>query len=118
MTDKINFMTIKIINIINTPNAILQKFGWEVFEKVAQSLRDGKAVELSFEGIENLTSSFCHASIGKLYAEFGAELDEKLNLAYLKKDNYWLDRVNEAKYLALNPEEQVVINDLIADLFE
>lgn len=111
-------MKIKIIDIINTPNAILQKFGWEVFEEVAQSLRDGKAVELSFENIENLTSSFCHASIGKLYAEFGAELDKKLNLTYLKEDNYWSDRVHEAKSLALNPEEQAIMNDLIADLFE
>ena len=62
--------TIKIINIIKTPNAILHKFGLEVFFKLKTLLKNEQKIILSFDGLKNVTSGFCNASIGNVYLEF------------------------------------------------
>lgn len=110
-------MVVKVLNIIGTPNAILQKFGWQVHEFVSNKIESGQTVELSFEGLSNLTSSFCNASIGKLYTQYGEILEEKFKIIDIP-DEYWQERIEESKLLALNPEKAKAFDSIIADLFD
>lgn len=108
---------LNITKIIQTPNAILQKFGWKVFEEVSKELDTGHRVELSFEGLNNLTSSFCNASIGKLYTHYEKDLDQIMTITGVN-DEYWQKRIDEARSLALNPKAAEAFDSLIEKLFD
>jgi hypothetical protein len=110
-------MVIKVLDIIETPNAILQKFGWQVYDFLSDKIENGQTIELSFEGLSNLTSSFCNASIGKLYTQYGETLEEKFKIIGIT-DEYWQERIEESKLLALNPEKAKELSHIVADLFD
>lgn len=112
-------MKLPIREIINTPNAIIQKFGIQVFNEVSKAIKNNptQTIELSFEGLKNITTGFCNAAIGNLYQEFGKSLDEKLIISGIEKNKEWQRRINNAKELALNPNKAREIDAAIAELF-
>jgi len=108
---------LKITEIIGTPNAILHKFGLQLFENLDKLISEKKVVTVSFLGVENLTSGFLNASFGNLYKKHGTALEKLLFLSELN-DEEWRKKFEEAKLLALNPEKAQLIDAAIADLFE
>lgn len=107
---------LRIIDIIGTPNAILHKFGIQVFESISPFLQSNQEVTLSFEGLKNVTSGFCNASIGKAYLDFS---DTGKLLAIEGVGNYpiWQEKINDAIILALDPEKIILQDKAISELF-
>lgn len=108
--------TIKIIDIIGSPNAILHKFGLRLFEVLHGLLSKGEPITVSFEGLHNVTSGFMNASFGNLYQEYGKKLDGMLSVQNVQDD--WQEKLTEAKTLALEPEKARILDEAIADLFD
>jgi hypothetical protein len=106
---------LKIIDIINTPNAILHSFGLKVFEVASESISKNQSVVISFQGLKNITSAFCNASIGKLYLSF-PKTSELLFFEGLENNTLWKEKVQSSIELALNPEKREQQNQAISDL--
>lgn len=106
---------LKIIEVINTQNAILHEFGLQVFDRVKPMIEGNEKVRISFEGLKNVTSGFCNASIGKLYLEF-KNVDKFIHLTGLDGHPIWQEKVNSAITLAKNPELIRLQNNAISEL--
>lgn len=106
---------LKIIEIINSPNAILHDFGIQVYERTKLFLQENQTVLLSFEGLKNVTSGFCNASIGKLYLDF-PKAEGLLQIQGLEKHSIWQEKVSSAIDLAKNPKKITIQNNAISEL--
>lgn len=58
---------LKIKNIINSPFCIASEDGEKVYNVIKKAFEQKDKVQLSFEGIEDLTSAFLNAAVGQLY---------------------------------------------------
>jgi len=112
-------MKITVIKSINTPNAIIQKFGRKIFNEVDSIFIENPEIiiELSFEGLENMTTGFCNALIGGLYQKYGEKMNNQLNITGLGDNKNWNYKVNRSKKLGLNPKKIEKLDSLVADLF-
>jgi hypothetical protein len=106
---------LKIIDIINSQNAILHDFGIKVYDRIKHYLQKKQKVLLSFEGLKNVTSGFCNASIGKLYLQF-PEAEELIQFKGLENHSIWQEKVNSAINLAKNPKKITLQNNAISEL--
>jgi len=61
---------VRIFDIVGGPLCVSADDGQRVHDKIVPLLREGQAVELSFEQVETLISAFLNAAIGQLYGEF------------------------------------------------
>lgn len=111
-------LKLNIKDLIGTQNAILQKFGNQVFKVASDALKEGKQVVLDFNGITNLTSGFCNSSIGQLYSTFNGTADKNLFIKNIDKSSIWYEKVQDAIDLANNPEKAKFIDEAILALFE
>lgn len=108
-------MTIKILDIIKTPNAILHSFGLKVFEEITPYLEKNIKIELSFSGLKNVNSAFCNASVGKVYFDFSSVAH---NLILTDVYNpLWQEKIDDAILLASKPEKIKTQNEAISELF-
>lgn len=101
-------VTIPLTDIVGGPLCVSVEDGQTVFEKIAPLLREGRKVELSFQGVETVISAFLNAAIGQLYGEFTE--DQIRNLVSVKDmaqdDLVMLKRVVEnAKLYFANREK-------------
>ncbi len=64
---------INIVSTIGNKICVAPEDGEKVYQKIREALREDKNVEISFEGIEDLTSLFLNIAIGQLYNEFEHE---------------------------------------------
>lgn len=106
---------VNISEIINTKNAILHKFGLEVYSIVKPYLESNKEVCISFKGLKNITSGFCNASVGKLFLEF-KNAKELLSFEGIESNTLWNEKVQSAILLANNPKEIEIRNNAISEL--
>ena len=113
-------MKLSILELIGTPNGIIQKFGLIVFERVEEALKKNPTqnIELSFVGLKNATTGFFNASIGNLYQKFGEETDKKIKITGLEDNKDWVEKFNDAKELGLNPDKVKKVDSIIAELFQ
>jgi hypothetical protein len=110
---------INIKELIGTSNAIIQKFGFQVYDEVSPILQSGQSqIFLDFSGITNLTSGFCNASIGSLFSTFPIQAQSNIVFENIDKSCIWYEKITDAIELALNPEKAKVIDDAILALFE
>jgi hypothetical protein len=105
-----------IKDVIGTQNAILQKFGLQLFEQIDPFISNGEFIDISFAGLANLTSGFANASFGNLYKKYGNDLSQLIRIVDLD-DVDWKEKLEDAKTLALNPNKAKIIDEAIADLF-
>lgn len=77
-------MTIRVNNVIGSDSATIRDQGLAIYELAKKELKDSKKVEISFEGISIIISSFLNASIGKLYGDF---IDKNLKITGLDKND-------------------------------
>lgn len=106
---------IKILDIIKTRNAILHEFGLKVFIEAKPFLESHREICISFEGLKNVTSGFCNASIGKLYLEY-EDAEKLIQIRGLVGHDIWQEKVSDSINLAKNPERIRIQNDAISEL--
>ena len=109
-------VVINISSSIGTPNAIIQKFGETLYTEALPFINNNTPVTFDFEGIKNLTSGFCNASIGRLFLEFPSTAESLLNFANLNKNSLWQEKVEDSIRLAKNPEESKLYDSALASL--
>lgn len=81
-------MTISVKDIIGSDSATIRDQGLAIYELAKKELADAKEVEISFDGISIVISSFLNASVGKLYGDFAYDfVDENLNVTGLDNDD-------------------------------
>jgi len=72
---------ISLSELVGSPHAVSSADGTFVYDRIADGLRRGESVILSFAGVEDVTSAFLNAAVGQLYAEFGEhQIREKLRV--------------------------------------
>lgn len=103
-------MEIKILDIIGTPNAVLRSTAQDFYIEIESS--SNKNIILNFEGIENLSSGFCNASIGKIVMKYP---EIKNNISIINLNDEILKRKVDS---AINFEANSSINTQIDDLFK
>ncbi|MBI2303013.1 MAG: STAS-like domain-containing protein [Armatimonadetes bacterium] len=62
--------TVVVAQLARTPYCVAAEDGDKVHEAVAAAIRAGVQVEFSFEGVEDLTSVFLNAAVGRLWGEY------------------------------------------------
>ncbi len=107
---------LQILNIINTPNAVLQGFGEKVALEVEKHLLKGEKVVLSFEGLRSVTSGFIHASIGYLYSKFDKNITTLLQLKGVENNTLWQGKIDDAIELALDKEAKKIHEQCLLEL--
>lgn len=113
-----NKNVLHIESIIGTSNAVIQKFGNQVFLVASGLLSKDQSIVLDFSGITNLTSGFCNASVGKLYSVFPKIAKSHIVITNIEKPSIWNDKIEDSIGLALNPEKAKIHDEAILALFE
>lgn len=109
---------INISKVIGTSNAVIQKFGNQIFDEAFPYLLQGESITLDFQGITNLTSGFCNASIGKLYSTFPEISEDLIEIVNFETNSIWSEKILDAIELARNPERAQVLDEALLALFE
>lgn len=87
-------MTINVSEVIHSNSATIRDHGLAVYEIAKKALQDGEKVEISFENITIVISSFLNASVGKLYGDFPFDVvDEQVTVTGLDEDDMELLQV-------------------------
>lgn len=60
-------ISISVFAVVGSPYCVASGDGEKVFELLANGLREGKSVVLSFRNVTALTSAFLNAAVGQLY---------------------------------------------------
>lgn len=104
-------MKIDILQLIETPYALLHDDGLKVYEAAAIAIRrrhSGK-IEMDFSGIKRCSTLFLNASFGKLLSDFGAEMVKshiipigygEINSFNTKYSDMWDNFENRSNYQA------------------
>ena len=61
---------ISLVEVIENKFCTASDDGEKVHIKIAEALGRGDRVQISFQGVEDLTSAFLNAAVGQLYGEF------------------------------------------------
>ena len=97
----------KIAEIVGGPLCVSADDGQRVYDKIVPLIREGRAVALSFQGVETLISAFLNAAVGQFYGEFPeARIRELLSVRDISQDDLGiLKRVveNAKRYFANTP---------------
>ena len=73
---------INISETIGSPICVATSDGQKVHDLIAQNLRAGNRVVISFRGVERIITAFLNTAIGQLYGEFKEdEIKSKLSVS-------------------------------------
>ncbi len=100
--------TINLVEAVGSPLAVSSADGSVVHDRIAETLRRGEQVEVSFAGVEDVTSAFLNAAIGQLYGEFTEDhIREHLRVVHAEGDQLMLLKrvVDRAKDFFRSPEK-------------
>lgn len=90
----------KIINIIGSPVAISPNKASLLYEHFIEMVNSGTKTVYSFESVQDCSSAFCNASVGKLYMNFDPELVSSLiSFVNFDEEGIWNEKINRAKFL-------------------
>ena len=100
---------IRLFSIVGHGICIDSEDGERVYDLILEALREGKNIEISFDGVEDITSLFLNAAIGQLYDPrlgFSEELKNRLSVADISPQNSLILKhsVDRAKEYYKNPE--------------
>jgi len=108
---------INISQVIGTPNAIIQKFGEKLYNEAYPYLKNNTSITFDFKGLNNLTSGFCNASIGRFFLEFPDYAEKFISFSNLESNSLWKEKVEDSIHLAKNPNENKLFDSALASLF-
>lgn len=90
---------LKLSGIVGSGLCIAASDGQKVFAEIEASIRSGRKVCLSFQGVEDLTSAFLNCAVGQLYGKFPEQqISEMLTIrveSASDEDLILLNRVTE-----------------------
>ena len=92
--------------------------GQKLFNTINKFIEQKTQVELSFENITVLTSSFLNPAIGKLYKEYTSEeLNTYLKITNISEDDLIIlkNTIETAKQYYENPKNETAISKKILD---
>jgi hypothetical protein len=108
---------VKVVDIIGTQTAVSPRTGLKAYDYVSTLINSGKAVEVTFDGVEDLTSAFCNAFIGKLYMNHSPELlQETLKLSGVEESHIWFKKIQNAILLGTNENARTLHNENLAEV--
>lgn len=113
---------IEVFEVVGSGLCVASDDGQKVHDDIAEALRRGLKVKLSFQNVQTLTSAFLNAAIGQLYGEFAEEqIKSSLTITALDRDDMALlrrvvetakqyfkeaDRVREARKAVLGEDNE------------
>jgi hypothetical protein len=102
--------TIEIFDVIQSKTAAFQDEGYQVYLMLeAEMLLDHHTV-LSFAGIENCSTLFLNASIGRLYKKFPLDkINALLSFEGVNDDTFLASMLNRVIERSLNPKDYSAI---------
>jgi len=71
---------IRIIDVVGSDLCIASDDGEKLYARIADAIRRGEKVQLSFAGIQDLTSAFLNSAVGQLYSGEFSEPQLKASL--------------------------------------
>lgn len=98
----------EVKDVIGGELAVSTEGGDMVYERLVKSLSSGEKVELSFKGLDLITSAFLNNAIGKLYDKFDSgTLNSSLKVVGLEDDDKALLHrvIRNAKLYYQNPQK-------------
>ena len=101
-------------SVIDSELAVSAENGNKLHSRIARHLSSGKSVELSFQGIDLVTSAFLNNAVGKLCKKFDSEkIKESIMVTGLDEgDKKLLDKViNNAELYYRDPEKMKKLYD-------
>ena len=106
-------------DIIGSKNAILHSDGLKLYNVLHEkySSNNSEKIIVDFKDINNLTSGFCNASVGKLFNEIPSIKKGDL-IIYGVENNYLLKKIEDSIDLASDKESLKKYNNAMFSLFE
>ena len=110
---------VSVFELIGHPGAISMEDADLVYERIADALRHGETIVVSFAKLEMVTMAFLGEAIGRLYGEFDEELiREKLRVEDAKPGHLVLleGAIRETKDSLADPEGyEAAIEEMLND---
>lgn len=107
-----------ILNIIETPNAIISSYGNLIYNEIVSAFDENDKVLLSFKGLKNCNSAFLNSCIGELYRVFPSdEIKERLILEDIDNE-IWLRKIEDTIFFATNSEEAKRYHEAVLEVLE
>ena len=104
------------------PHCVSIEEGEKVRKIIVENLSNGKTIELDFDGVQTLTSSFLNSAIGRLYGEFEkSKIENAIKVKGLDKSDGALMAIvikNAIEFYAKDPKAREAAKDVIKDLKE
>jgi hypothetical protein len=102
------YMAIHTINLpgfLQKKSAILSSDGIDVYNAIKNELEKGNEIQLDFDGLNRVTTSFLNSAIGTILVEFGGELLTQSKLTFKNiTSNTLQHKLDEVINLATNTE--------------
>ena len=100
---------LEISTIVGSGLCVAASDGQKVYREIEKAIASGKVVQLSFQGVEDLTSAFLNCAVGQLYGKFSEqEIKDKLSVredSVAPEDLMLMKRVTDrAKDFFKNPQ--------------
>jgi hypothetical protein len=109
--------TVNVIDIIGSASAISPRAGLKAYDFVAAEIEHKHFLHINFAGVQDLTSAFCNAFIGKLYMNFDRSLlDSMVHINGIDKSNIWYNKIENAIYLGTNENARTLHNSNLNDI--
>jgi hypothetical protein len=104
-------MTLKLLDIIDSPSAVSPRAGIVAYDFVLPLLSKGDSIEVSLAGIKDFTTTFCNSFIGKLYMNLDpALLKARLHVTDIPQD-VWQRKIDTAIHLGTNEGARKQLRD-------
>jgi hypothetical protein len=98
---------INIVDIVGGGHCTASEDGQKVYQAIELALKEGKKIELSFKGVEDLTSAFLNSAVGRLYNKFEEkDIRDLISISDASQDDLIVLKrvVTRAKHFFNDPE--------------
>lgn len=93
---------VRIIEIIGSPVAISPLKASLLYTHFVQMFESKTQVVYSLKGIDDCSSAFCNASVGKLYMNYNEKIISSLiSFTDFDEEGIWAEKINRAKQLGI-----------------
>ena len=91
-----------IVDIIGSHTAISPSKAVILYNHFKNHLKSNVTIEYSFQGLQDCSSAFCNAFVGKIYMDFGQSVKNNISFVGLDNENQiWGEKVHRAIHLGI-----------------
>ena len=112
-------MTVNISDVLKSKDALLHSEGLTIFELINKAISKNKKITLSFTGLDNCSSAFLMAAIGKFYYDHPTKtktIEQYLKYNGIDKKYMLKERLEQVIENALDPEHDKMVEDLLSEI--